>query len=481
MYLLDHEYTQRSLAWNLLKAADRKRVDVLRTAASELDCECHLALADVHEVWGCDSDEYPYDGFRRSRRGSYRYQEPSRDADDYDLVDLHDTTIQLRHWLDVDGESTSGIPSGVNSNELCFTTPSVEMDPFESQHEGWQGNYGNTVERWYHRAALVMWPRKNSFALRAQGSPAWALKELGKLPVGQQAELEVRVGTLLPTWLADASQDKGARFFEKLVTVARRLESAESALEFCKPIGSHRLKHRGVRTGLVSLVEQHGRDWGQQLFEYWAGRRSSWQRGVDSLAGLEPLAEFCGDLVASNHAACRALSESLVAKESARVRERCVNAARHRGAWLELGEFDEAARGVAHLLAAAAASGLESVITRELKDIASHALGFSLPFRVAILREGLGRCPSLRKAMLKSKLHGQVAQQLDEVIAAPSRTRGDWTIEYRLSCDCRDCSELAGYLRSRECQKFCVWADELRKYGSHAQTNTDSNRRNGRY
>ncbi|MEE9381892.1 MAG: hypothetical protein V3V08_00560, partial [Nannocystaceae bacterium] len=32
----------------------------------------------------------------------------------------------------------------------------------------------------------------------------------------------------------------------------------------------------------------------------------------------------------------------------------------------------------------------------------------------------------------------------------------------------------------RECQKFCVWADELRKYGSHAQTNTDSNRRNGR-
>ncbi len=40
---------------------------------------------------------------------------------------------------------------------------------------------------------------------------------------------------------------------------------------------------------------------------------------------------------------------------------------------------------------------------------------------------------------------------------------------------------LSGDGRYGECQKFCVWADELRKYGSHAQTNTDSNRRNGRH
>ncbi len=42
-------------------------------------------------------------------------------------------------------------------------------------------------------------------------------------------------------------------------------------------------------------------------------------------------------------------------------------------------------------------------------------------------------------------------------------------------------SSAIGAVASRECQKFCVWADELRKYGSHAQTNTDSNRRNGRH
>lgn len=57
VYLLDHQYTRRGLAWNRLKNSDAARAAVLRKVAQRLDCEIDLALADVHETWACE-DEY---------------------------------------------------------------------------------------------------------------------------------------------------------------------------------------------------------------------------------------------------------------------------------------------------------------------------------------------------------------------------------------------------------------------------------------
>jgi hypothetical protein len=42
------------------------------------------------------------------------------------------------------------------------------------------GNYGNTVDRWYHRAAIVLWPRDRTFVIRAKGSPYWGIGEVAK-------------------------------------------------------------------------------------------------------------------------------------------------------------------------------------------------------------------------------------------------------------------------------------------------------------
>lgn len=68
-----------------------------RAAAERLDCECFLALAEVHEIWMCE-DDYP--GYRYRRRGRY-YEEdsPESESTDYELIDLQDSTIELNHWL----------------------------------------------------------------------------------------------------------------------------------------------------------------------------------------------------------------------------------------------------------------------------------------------------------------------------------------------------------------------------------------------
>jgi hypothetical protein len=179
VYLLDHEYTQRSLSWTHLKNSDSIRVAALRTAAERLDCECFLALAEVHESWMCE-DDYPRGRYGR-RSGRFEDDEEEENADEseeYELIELLENTIELNHWLDVAGKHVEGIPGTVSEEELHFTKPSSDLDPFKSEHEGYQGNYGNTVDRWYHRAAFVMWPRANTFALRAQASPQWAVDEL---------------------------------------------------------------------------------------------------------------------------------------------------------------------------------------------------------------------------------------------------------------------------------------------------------------
>jgi hypothetical protein len=61
-----------------------------------------------------------------------------------------------------------------------YTRPSVDLEPFESEHEGYTGNAGNTVEHWYHRAAVVLWPRERTFVIRAKASPRWGIGEVAK-------------------------------------------------------------------------------------------------------------------------------------------------------------------------------------------------------------------------------------------------------------------------------------------------------------
>jgi hypothetical protein len=62
----------------------------------------------------------------------------------------------------------------VPDSEVCATISSVELTPYESEYEGYMGNYGNTMDRWYRRAALVVWPRERAFTARAEASVAAA-------------------------------------------------------------------------------------------------------------------------------------------------------------------------------------------------------------------------------------------------------------------------------------------------------------------
>jgi hypothetical protein len=96
------------------------------------------------------------------------------------LIELCDSSIELRHWLDRSGKRRQAISGEILDDEICFTKPSVELDPFQTEHEGYTGNAGNAVDRWYHRAAVMLWPRARTFAIRTKASPAWGIRDIAR-------------------------------------------------------------------------------------------------------------------------------------------------------------------------------------------------------------------------------------------------------------------------------------------------------------
>jgi hypothetical protein len=53
--------------------------------------------------------------------------------------------------------------------------PIDKWKPTSEDFEGYTGNAGNTLDRWYHRSALVLWPRAHHFDVVASCGPAGGL------------------------------------------------------------------------------------------------------------------------------------------------------------------------------------------------------------------------------------------------------------------------------------------------------------------
>ena len=237
VYLLDHQYTQKGLGWAHLKTGDARRAAMLREVGARLDCEIVLALADIHEVWSCEDEGYGSRYGRRRRWDHFRRPEDEdedegdeRSADEHTLIELCDSSIELRHWLAPSGKQVRAISGAVHDDEVCSTKATVELEPFKSEHEGYTGNAGNSVERWYHRAAVMLWPRARTFTIRAKASPAWALQELGKrLARGAADEARTMVEQVRPFWSRVARADHGLAFLDR--TLADFGQGLDGAIE----------------------------------------------------------------------------------------------------------------------------------------------------------------------------------------------------------------------------------------------------------
>ena len=108
----------------------------------------YLALAEIHEMWTAQVSDVDY---RRSRRQS---SEPEPD----ELIE-HSTTLD--HWVDTDNAVQKLGRLQVSDRDIVCIRETDEDDLVSSEYEGYMGNYGETLDYWYRRAAVVLWPQSS--------------------------------------------------------------------------------------------------------------------------------------------------------------------------------------------------------------------------------------------------------------------------------------------------------------------------------
>jgi hypothetical protein len=470
VYLLDHQYSQKGLGWNRLKNGDAPRTAALREVARRLDCEIFLALADVHETWSCDDESDSYAGYdeysgygRRSARRRYRrYQREDIDDDEDtgdvageqddtpELIELQDSSVELRHFVDVDG-TAEAVSGHVDLAELCYTKPSDELDPFTSKHEGYMGNWGNTVDRWYHRAAVVLWPRERTFVIRAKTSARWAIGEVARALKGEGIEVARNMAAqLTPFWSGVASVDGPRNLFKKTLSVSLALGAPEIAAALVRPFRLEQLTP-SVVAELVGVIERYGVEWARDAFAEWSSHGSEGFAEA-RIAWLGSVQVFIRAVAATGSVAARQFARRLVSEQWTWLTERYLAAASDLPSRVlkALARLDQPLLGLIESNVALGGSEPRASMRRFLTSEERPVLA------LVSLLESVHRTyrGTELSALGLGVVHAHCVAELTRRLSRPVRAPDDWSIAPPKQCSCALCLELGRFLVDRSRIRF---------------------------
>lgn len=314
--------------------------------------------------------------------------------------------------------------------EVCATTPSKALEPYESEYEGYTGNYGNTVDRWYRRAAVVVWPRDRAFAARAGAGSQWALRELRhRIDAGDLTGARAAAESLAPFWNRTASQPG---LLDAALDVVAGLSAAGTAAMLLEPFRVETLTSEHAN-GLAAVAGRYGRTWIRDVINGWFERER--HRGTDRHEWVERLPGLCKAL----HAAGRPEVVRLLAAGTWQ--------------WLddELRTWTATARTE---IRRPQFEKLSSPLTR-LIEAADDALREEIMAALRGYGDTVLEClmPALRtvapwSAVGFDKIARDCARRLTAILARPPREDDDWSIAWT-RCRCELCDTLAGFLGSR--------------------------------
>jgi hypothetical protein len=286
VYLLDHQYTEKSLSWDLLKNHDLERASALLSIADDMGLSAHLVLADMRETWEC---EYDYDSYR-SRRDYYDDDDDEDEDQDEEgePVYIVDSEVVLKHWLSRSGESIEFKDFCPSNKEICWTNDNELNKPYESEYEGWMGNYGNTLDRWYHRAAIVLWRKEDYYAILFEIDQDQFVNHIFDLvDQNDQEELQKMLQYVVPYWSNYARNHNESDDIKKVLHLAKRLGDASISFKLLKPYDSNifSLEHLTIWMDLLKL---YGCEWGIDLLDVLT-KNGSHYRGLTEFNTLDKI------------------------------------------------------------------------------------------------------------------------------------------------------------------------------------------------
>ncbi len=440
VYLLDHEYSQQGLQWSRLKNADARRAAALRAAATELDCEIFLALADIHETWSCEEEYSGYsdygsrfsgddaDGDERDEEGT------AGGSSDLDLTELLDSDVELRHWVDTGGQS-EGVSARVDAAELCFTKPSTDFEPFESEHEGYMGNYGNTVEHWYHRGAVVLWPRERTFVIRAKASPRWGIGEIAKALKARNPAAAISMAQrLLPFWAHAAARAEIPALLGATVKVAAKLGDPSLAATLLQPFALTALTPKAA-PGLADLLDSYGLDWCRDLLQTWASEENHEPTQTRAAWIGSTLPVLCGTLCAGDPSAGRELAGWILTEQWAWLLLRSKRIQQHLSGKDVMRELVSLCKPILGIIESSRVTQQPDLQGRVIEFLTSDDADLPVQVPVGVLRSVRDHhAPSTHRNWGLSPVHAHCSQAITARLNVPARANNDWSIPTRIRC-----------------------------------------------
>lgn len=458
VYLLDHEYTQRGLQWNRLKNSDAQRAMALQKVARELDCEIFLALADVHETWSCEDEYSDYSDYGQRYDGEDEDEiedgESPGESFDPELTELIDSDVELRHWLGAGGR-WEAVAARVDAAELCYTRPSADLEPFESEHEGYTGNAGNTVEHWYHRAAVVLWPRERTFVIRAKASPRWGIGEIAKaLRARNPAAAIALAQRLVPFWSNVARQTEKPSLFDATLKVAAKLADPSVAAALLQPFALAALKPKAAPR-LTDLLNFYGFEWCRTLLQTWASEENH-QPSQSRLSWMDStLPVLCRTLCANDSSAGRELAGWILSEQCAWLFERSRQIRQYVSAKDVTREMVSLCKPMLSVIESSRATQQPDLSDRVLAFLTADAAELPVQVPIGLLRNAKEHyAPTTRKTWGLRPVHAHCLQVVTSYLDEPARASTDWSIRTPIRCSCRLCESLTQFLRASDQIRF---------------------------
>jgi hypothetical protein len=291
------------------------------------------------------------------------------------------------------------------------------------------GNYGNTLDRWYQRGAVVVWPRERAFAARAESGSPRALHELRERVAVDLDGARAAAESLAPFWMTVGGR---AELFGAALEIAAGLDAAETASMLLRPFRLEMLTAEHA-AGLAAVAARYGDGWTNVLVEGWFDPRhhvpehDEWV--CDQLPGLSSALRAAGS---PQLARCVSASTWHRMNESIQTWT-CVERADARRPWLE-----KMSTPLLRLLEVADGE-LREVVIRDLSAFGDTVLECLIP---ALRQAGPARAPWL------AEIARGCGQRLDTITARPPRAADDWSITLT-GCGCELCTTLETFLGAR--------------------------------
>lgn len=445
MLLLDHEYTEHGLRWPLLKGADRPRVAALRAAAGELDLVMYLALAELHESWTA--------------------QPAGRRSEAVEPDELIDDSLTLDYWLDEQGQVVSRSSVSFEAGDATSLVDNGPEHLVDEQYEGYMGNYGETLDYWYRRAALVLWTPQADASLRFRLDFKSALADL--LTSAGHAETKPQLSAQVAAAaqpLKQAVGTEGRVLLKPYAKIAAALDSDDLALDLMAPFEPATFE-AGDASPLARLASQRGAPWMQALLQRWTSGSSA-SRWSESLPAAhsswpQPLPAFIEQCLSAG-------MDSLVVRVWLELHfetlSQCDRDASGATPFRRQAAQDDRIQsacewaGAVQLMASSSADLLESLLAHMAQNERLYPPAALVPLVQAISGKQAPAIPAGASLMLR------VQAALREMVDRPDRAATDhglYGIEW--TCRCADCKPVIAWAESPEQRPLLLPMAESRR------------------